>query len=66
MVSKGLTSADDAIVIELIKKQITQLEKDGTSWILEGFPRTKAQALSLQRMGIIPDKFIHLSTNKTT
>jgi len=26
--------------------------------VLEGFPRTRNQALSLQRIGIIPDKFI--------
>jgi hypothetical protein len=38
---------DDNIVIELVKKQIVQLEKDNKSWIIEGFPRTKVQALSL-------------------
>ena len=32
---------DDNIVIELVKKQITQHEKENQSWIIEGFPRTK-------------------------
>jgi adenylate kinase len=30
----------DHIVIELAKRQIAQHEKDGQSWIMEGFPRT--------------------------
>jgi adenylate kinase len=38
---------DDNIVIDLVKKQIMQYEKDNQSWIIEGFPRTKVQALSL-------------------
>lgn len=32
---------DDSIVTDLVKKQIMQYEKDGQSWIIEGFPRTK-------------------------
>ena len=31
----------DSIVIELVKRQIAQHEKDSQSWILEGFPRTQ-------------------------
>ncbi len=38
---------DDNIVIDLVKKQILQYEKENLSWIIEGFPRTKVQALSL-------------------
>lgn len=34
------------------------------SWIVEGFPRTRAQALALQKLGIVPDKFVHLSINE--
>jgi adenylate kinase len=30
----------DHIVIELVKRQIAQHEKEGHTWILEGFPRT--------------------------
>jgi len=32
---------DDNIVIELVKNQIKNCEKDNQSWIIEGFPRTK-------------------------
>lgn len=39
-----------------------QFEKENTSWIIEGFPRTRVQALALQKIGIIPDRFILLST----
>lgn len=41
-------------------------EKDNQSWIIEGFPRTKVQALSLQKIGIIPDKFILLDVKRST
>ena len=50
----------DEIVNELVKMHIELLEKDQKSWIIEGFPRTRQQALALQRWGVIPDKFILL------
>lgn len=37
-----------------------ELEEKKQSWIIQGFPRTKAQALALQKLGIIPDKIIQL------
>ena len=37
------------------------MEAGQKSWIIEGFPRTEAQAIALQKMGIIPDKFILLN-----
>ena len=57
---------DDNIVIDLLKKQIMVYEKENKSWIIEGFPRTKVQALSLQKIGVIPDKFILLDIKKAT
>ena len=53
----------DEIVIDLIKNSILQYEKENQSWIIEGFPRTKVQALSLQKIGVLPDKFILLNTD---
>lgn len=52
----------DEIVIELVRLQIEQLQKENPacSWIIEGFPRTRQQAIALQRMGVVPDKFILL------
>jgi len=51
-------------VIELVEKEIQTYEKKAQSWIIQGFPRTRVQALSLQRMGIIPDKLINLNIRK--
>ncbi len=56
----------DNIVVDLVKKQILQYEKEGVSWIIEGFPRTKVQAISLQKIGVIPDKFILLDVKRST
>ena len=47
-------------MIELVKMQIELLEKDQKSWIIEGFPRTKKQALALQSMDFIVNKFVLL------
>lgn len=54
---------DDQIVIDLVTKEIDACENDRQSWIIQGFPRTRVQALSLQKHGILPDKFIHLKIN---
>jgi adenylate kinase len=64
--NNGCFIVDDNIVIDIVKKQIAQCEKDNQSWIIEGFPRTKVQALSLQKIGVIPDKFILLEVKKST
>ena len=54
---------EDEIVIDLVQKHIEEAEKDSdkSGWILEGFPRTRLQALALQNMKIIPDKFFMLN-----
>jgi len=44
----------------LVDEQIQEAEAQGKSWIIQGFPRTKVQALALQKMGIIPDKMLLL------
>jgi adenylate kinase family enzyme len=57
-------AVDDEIVIELVEKEIQGFEKKSQSWIIQGFPRTRVQALALQKMSIIPDKFINLQVKK--
>ena len=42
------------------------MEQENKSWIIEGFPRTQMQALALQKMNIIPDKFILLNVDDCT
>ena len=44
---KNFTNVKDEIVNELVKLHIELLEKDQKSWIIEGFPRTRQQALAL-------------------
>jgi adenylate kinase family enzyme len=54
----------DDIVIDLVKKKITACEKENRNWIIEGFPRNKVQALSLEKLGVIPDKIISLKCSE--
>lgn len=54
----------DGIVVELVSQQLRELEKEGRDYIIEGYPRTREQALSLQRMGIVPDKFFILNVGE--
>lgn len=46
-------------------KVIEDCEANKQSWIIQGFPRTKVQALALQKIGIIPDKLILLKVKST-
>lgn len=32
---------DDELVYEVVKKKISDCEKDSKNWVIEGFPRTK-------------------------
>ena len=57
---RNYSYVSDEIVIKLVQSQIEQMEQDQKSWIIEGFPRTEVQAVALQKMKIIPDKFIML------
>ena len=36
------------------------------SWIIEGFPRTRVQALALAKMNFIVDKFLFLEVDDET
>ena len=48
----------DDVVIEIVKKHLKEIKKENKNIILEGFPKTMAQALSLQADGIFPNNFI--------
>ena len=43
-------------MVEIVKKRVEECEKEARSYVLEGFPRTKVQALALEEMGVLPDK----------
>jgi adenylate kinase len=51
----------DEIVISIVRKEIESMSKERKSFILSGFPKTRTQALAMQRAGIFPDAFIILN-----
>lgn len=51
----------DEIYVELIIREVRRAEKDYQGWVLDGFPQTRAHAISLQNAGISPQKFFYLS-----
>ena len=58
---KNYSYIKDEIVIDLVQSHIEECERKKTGWILEGFPRTRLQALALQNIRIIPDKVFMLN-----
>ena len=52
--------------MELVNQQLMELEKSGKNYVIEGYPRTRSQAIGLQKMGIMPDKFFILNANEAT
>jgi adenylate kinase len=54
----------DDIVIELVKNSIAEYEKSQTNWVIEGFPRTMAQTVAMQKMGIYPTRIALLNVKK--
>jgi adenylate kinase family enzyme len=61
----GQRFISDTLAIELVKREVNRLERDGASYIIEGFPRSHVQALSLQQLGIVPDKVIVLKIKQS-
>lgn len=55
---------NDDIVVQIVKKEIEILQKEKKGFIIEGFPKTRVQALAMQRAGIIPDTFIILNLSE--
>ena len=51
----------DAVIIGLVKERLSQADCAAKGWLLDGFPRTEAQADALSKFGIVPDVFIYLS-----
>lgn len=54
----------DEIVIELVKNSIAEFEKSEQNWVIEGFPRTMSQVVSMQKMGIYPTRVALLNVKK--
>ena len=50
----------DSIIIDLVKQRMNRDDVKTKGWLLDGFPRTKNQAISLQALGYIPQVFFRL------
>mmetsp|Transcript_82837 Transcript_82837/g.96835 ORF Transcript_82837/g.96835 Transcript_82837/m.96835 type:complete len:261 (-) Transcript_82837:395-1177(-) len=58
MKSGGLVP--DSLIITMVKNRLNQADVKEKGWLLDGFPRTKAQAQALQEAGIIPQVMVLL------
>lgn len=54
----------DEIVLDLVKKSLSEFEKTNQNWIIEGFPRTMSQVVALQKWGIYPTRVVLLNVKK--
>eukprot|EP00567_Pseudictyota_dubia_P018600 CAMPEP_0197433808 /NCGR_PEP_ID=MMETSP1175-20131217/1608_1 /TAXON_ID=1003142 /ORGANISM="Triceratium dubium, Strain CCMP147" /LENGTH=318 /DNA_ID=CAMNT_0042962299 /DNA_START=132 /DNA_END=1088 /DNA_ORIENTATION=+ len=50
----------DDVIIHILKERIVQPDCQERGYLLDGFPRTRAQATALIEMGIRPDTFIFI------
>jgi adenylate kinase family enzyme len=55
---------DDEIVNAVVYDRIKAIESQKKSWIINGFPRTRAQAMMLQKWGVVPDRIISSTIRK--
>ena len=55
---------DDEIAIDLVRNQLIKYEEENNSYIIEGFPRNRNQAIFLQSIGLLPDNIIVLTTTR--
>lgn len=51
----------DDLINSIVFNKLNSPECQSKGWLLDGYPRTKAQALSLQSRGIFPDKCVLLT-----
>ena len=50
----------DALVIAIVAEKLQQPDVISKGWLLDGFPRTPAQATALAAAGVTPDVFLLL------
>ena len=58
------TLVDDDIVIELVREQLIKYEEENVSYIVDGFPKNRTQAIFLQSIGLLPDNVIILTASR--
>ena len=50
----------DRVIVELVKNRINQPDCQRRGYLLDGFPRTKSQAMAMSSMGIRPETIIYI------
>ena len=55
---------DDEIAIELVKNELIKYEEENCSYVIQGFPRNRNQAIFLQSIGLLPDNIIVLTNTR--
>jgi hypothetical protein len=56
----GRELVPDEVMIGVVRERLSQADCRERGWLLDGFPRTKAQAEALDSLGVKPDAFILL------
>jgi adenylate kinase len=51
----------DDVIIGVVKNRLIEKDCQSQGWLLDGFPRTQAQALALEDAGVCADCFIFLN-----
>ena len=54
------TAVPDEVLVQIVVEALQQPEIKKQGWILDGFPRTKQQALGLKAAGVAPDVYLIL------
>ena len=55
---------NDEIAIDLVRNQLIKFEEENCSYIIEGFPRNRNQAIFLQSIGLLLDNIIILTNTR--
>ena len=53
----------DDVIVKLVRDRINQPDCQERGYLLDGFPRTRQQALALKTMGIEPDTFLFIDVD---
>eukprot|EP00117_Sycon_ciliatum_P033421 scpid47239/ scgid25718/ Adenylate kinase 8 len=59
-VDKGI-SIPDELVLNILKRRLSQKDCQGRGWVLHGFPKTGSQAHAMERAGFVPDRVVYLN-----
>jgi len=63
--SKGELVSDE-LIINIVKARLAENDCKKNGWLLDGFPRTQAQAEALSSADIVPTKFILIKVSNET